>query len=216
MVSRVKNLAGQKFGRFTVIEFDRVDETQTARWVCICECGTKVIVRGGSLTTGSSRSCGCLQKEVVGAIRTHGNTAGGKSPEYNAWSSMLARCTNPNNPAYKDYGGRGITVCKEWLTFEPFLADMGKRPNSEYSIDRENNDLGYCKENCRWATRAQQLRNTRRNRFVDTPVGTMILSDAAAKYGLSPYVVMGRLRRGWPKEHLFAPSGSIPKIKGLL
>ena len=213
MVSRVKDLAGQKFGRLTVLGLDRVDEKQIARWNCQCDCGMFALsVRGWSLVNGTTISCGCAQREAVSRLRLkHGESVGQKSAEYNAWASMLARCGNPKSPAYKNYGGRGISVSPEWLVFENFLADMGRRPSSDHSIDREKNDLGYSKANCRWATRAQQTRNMRRNQIIKTPAGEMVITDAAAKFGLTLSTLRGRLRRGWPESDLLAPAGSLPR-----
>jgi len=91
----------------------------------------------------------------------------GQTREYRSWKGMKVRCNNPNNPRYKDYGARGITVCDEWLhSFETFLFDMGPSPSSKHSIDRINNHLGYSKENCRWATRIEQNNNKRSNRMI--------------------------------------------------
>jgi len=204
---RVKDLAGQKFGRLLVVGFDRIDEKQNARWLCECECGKSVVMRGATLTGGRSRSCGCLQREAASAMNTtHGATAGGrKVKEYSVWASMFARCRNQSDPAYKDYGARGIDVCAEWASFEQFIADMGPRPSGDYSIDRIDNDLGYCKANCRWATRAQQARNNRRNRFINTPWGVMVLTDAAALAGIHVGAVRSRLRRGWAESDLLKP-----------
>jgi hypothetical protein len=93
---------------------------------------------------------------------THGHAASGRTPEYNAWVSLNQRCKNPKNPRWKDYGGRGVTVCARWRdSFEAFLADMGPRPSSEHSIDRINNDGNYEPGNVRWATRAEQYANRR-------------------------------------------------------
>lgn len=92
------------------------------------------------------------------------STAKGKRvPEYQAWQDMIKRCTRPSNPYYKDYGGRGITVCEQWLTsFAAFFAELGPRPSPKHSLDRKNNNLGYIPGNCRWATKAQQNQNHRR------------------------------------------------------
>lgn len=145
---------GDKFGRWVVLENIGVRKEKTY-FKCLCICGNIKVVLGSHLSSNHSKSCGCLKKEqaiIHGMYRT---------PEYNAWNAMIQRCTNPNNPAYKNYGGRGITVCTEWKdSFIAFFTDMGKRPE-RLTLERKNNNLGYSKENCIWDTRINQSRNQR-------------------------------------------------------
>lgn len=127
-----------------------------------CVCGTVKEIRCRSVTTGITQSCGCLNKEIVtqlGRINvTHGLT---ESQEYMAWTNMKSRCYNPKATQYADYGGRGITVCAEWLnSFETFLADMGRCPVN-LTLERIRNHEGYSKANCKWATRSEQAKNQR-------------------------------------------------------
>jgi hypothetical protein len=119
---------------------------------------------------------------------------------YYSWSGMIARCTDRNNPAYHNYGGRGIEVCERWRDFRNFLSDMGEAPPGK-TIDRKDNDEGYSKENCRWATRREQARNTRRNHMLEIGGGSLCLTDFAKSVGLSRGVLSDRINKlGWSLE----------------
>lgn len=155
---------GTRYGRLVVTRrADTVGHPQGVRWHCVCDCGTHVTVPGRSLRTGNTQSCGCLQRETVAALlTTHGESRRGAwTPEFQAWAALRRRCLNPRYRGYKDYGGRGITVCDRWESFEAFLQDMGRRPSADHSVDRINNDGPYSPDNCRWATRSQQQLNKR-------------------------------------------------------
>lgn len=207
--SFIRDLSGQVFGRLTVIGYAGRDSRAQSMWLCRCECGAEKSIRVNSLTGGKTKSCGCFQKELRANLsRTHGLAS---TPEYNAWKNMRKRCENPKDPKFPLYGGRGISVSEEWKSFESFFRDMGTRPGKEYSIDRIENDLGYCKENCRWTTQDVQTRNTRRNRWIDTPEGPMVVSEAARKFGISEAVIRGRLRRGIQGMALLNPLSARQK-----
>jgi general stress protein YciG len=138
-----------------------------------------------------------------------------RTPEYRIWRRMLDRCSNPKDRSYRNYGGRGIQVCERWLTFENFLADMGSRPPG-LSIDRMDNDGGYSPENCRWATREQQMNNTRATRHIDAFGQTRPATEWAAIAGIDSDLILTRLRAGWaaddavslPARQGFRPSTS--------
>ena len=154
------NLTGCIFGKLLVIkEASKTDKSRQKFWWCRCSCGNEKEIGGHSLRRGAIVSCGCFGKSQ----RKKSNTIHGKwkSAEYKTWDSMIQRCTNPNRVSYKNYGGRGIEVCIAWFDFERFFCDMGEKPSVNYSIERINNDLGYYKENCRWATSSEQSQNTR-------------------------------------------------------
>lgn len=199
-----EDLTGRKFNKLRVI---RRDDERTGsgaiRWVCQCRCGQIKSINGCSLRSGHAKSCGCLQREkaadqakVMGAAnRTHGMSS---SPEYAVWHGMRQRCSDPNLPEYKHYGGRGIKVCPRWKKFENFLADMGLRPGPKYSLDRKETNGNYTPTNCRWATQKTQQRNRRSNLPVEYQGETRCLSEWAEKYGLTTLQLWSKIRMmGW-------------------
>jgi hypothetical protein len=123
-----------------------------------------------------------------------------KTAEYNAWSDMIQRCTNPNVKCYPDYGGRGITVCERWFQFENFLADMGVKPSASHSLDRKDNDGNYELSNCRWATVHEQFYNRSCSIVVDVGGVRKTITDWAIENGLSYPVIIKRIQRGWSRE----------------
>ena len=127
----------------------------------------------------------------------HGQSAGSKSPEYRSWTNMRNRCQNPLNANFPRYGGRGITVCQRWDSFEVFLQDMGPKPSLKHSIDRMDNNKSYEPANCRWATRAQQMRNTRRNCNLTWNGITLCLPEWAERLGLPKETLVSRIKAGW-------------------
>jgi hypothetical protein len=163
--ARRGNLVGQRFGRLVVLRYSHTavkGGCQRGFWLCHCDCGRECSVNGSRLRRGGTRSCGCIR------IR-HGHTQRGRrTPEWQAWYAMQQRCYQPGATNYHQYGGRGIKVCERWLAcFENFLADVGLRPSSKYSLDRIDNDGHYEPGNCRWATRKDQRANQRKRARLD-------------------------------------------------
>jgi len=155
-MSEATNLAGKTFGFLKVVKRSKVSLYGKPAWVCRCVCGRHKRVGAANLVNGTTKSCGCQKSSLCRTNVTHQMT---KTVEHRAWTSMLQRCLNKRHRAWKRYGARGIKVCRRWLRFENFFADMGKRPGPGYSLDRKKNHLGYSPENCRWATRSQQNKN---------------------------------------------------------
>jgi len=145
------DLTSSSFGRLKVVRKGSGNKAG-ATWVCRCDCGSETEVSSGKLRSGHTKSCGCLKKESKPNLK-HGMANKGRT--YTTWKSMRLRCNNPNASQYKWYGAKGITVCKDWDNYLVFLADMGERPAGK-TLDRIDPLKGYCKENCRWATPAEQ------------------------------------------------------------
>ncbi len=196
-----KDLTGQVFGRLTVIREAGCNNQGKVMWACRCECGGERTVRGSDLRRARTLSCGCLRRETT--VATHTTHGLAHSAEYATWSHMVNRCCNPNDSQYHDYGGRGITICTPWLnSFSAFYDDMGPRPSPDYSIDRIDNNLGYCKENCRWATRKEQNRNSRQNRLLEFDGKIMCVTEWSAETGISSSALRHRLDAGWPVKRI--------------
>jgi hypothetical protein len=203
-MAKTLDLTGQVFGRLTALS--RIDKPGESKWLCRCECGNIKEVFARKLTRKATQSCGCLHREMVGArFATHRMS---ESPEYRVWAGMKRRCYAPKAPHYECYGGRGITVCDQWLnSFESFYQDMGPRPSARHSIDRIDVNGNYEPGNCRWATIKQQRRNTRSTTFVQYMGKEMCIAEAAELSGIRVGTLHSRLWRGWPSQDLFLPLG---------
>lgn len=208
----LEDLANRQIGRLLVLRlFQRGSRHAGPRnpvWLCQCSCGTLKPIAGSSLRRGTTRSCGCLKLEGIGALNRHHGLSG--TVAYRIWSDMWRRCEDAGRADYRHYGGRGIVVCERWLSFEHFLTDMGERPSPKHSIDRIDNDRGYEPDNCRWATHSEQRLNRRRIRKVLLTWNgvTTSLTEWAHHIGISPSTLSARIKKGWSHERLFQPRWS--------
>lgn len=200
------DLTGQRFGRWTVLRrADHNNQFNKVLWVCRCDCGNEAEVPAATLRNGTSQSCGCRQADISSArMIKHGQST---TRLYHIWAAMKKRCHNPKTRNFADYGGRGITVCAEWETFEPFCEwaiQTGydeNAPTGEYTLERINNDDGYSPDNCRWATKKEQGNNKRNNRMVVAFGETKTLSQWADEYKIPYANVYSRIAvSGWDAE----------------
>jgi len=200
------DLTNKVFGRLTVISRAENKGIATA-WHCKCECGSDVITTGGRLGNGSTKSCGCLQKELASSrVASHRLS---RTREHKIWGGMRNRCNNPKNGSYYRYGGRGITVCAEWDSFEQFLEDMGHAPDGT-SIERINNNEGYSKSNCKWAGTKEQGKNKRNAVMLEYKGEKASLATFAEKYGIPVKRLSARLIQGWTIDDAI----TIPMLRG--
>lgn len=201
---------GKQIHKLTLVEKTLVKGT-TAKWLCRCDCGNSVEGFASNLYREHTKSCGCVRvarAQVTALAMQKANRENGqpstthglsRSPTYVVWSHMIDRCHNQNCDQYKHYGGRGITVDPRWLEFENFYADMGERP-ALMTLERIDNDKGYSKDNCMWATRKQQARNTRTNRLITFNGRTQTLVEWSEETGLNYKTLDTRLTNGWSIE----------------
>ena len=197
-MSRLIDLAGQRFGRLLVIEAAGRNRSGGVIWACSCDCGGSVAVCSDGLRHGGTDSCGCLRGERLKSAATkHGQHGTGA---HTSWMSMRQRCLNPKNPAFKDYGGRGISICDQWDSFEVFFSDMGARPNG-MELDRRDVNGNYEPGNCRWATQLDQHRNQRKTLYATIDGATRCLTEWLEQYPINYRTVMTRIHKmGWPLE----------------
>lgn len=189
---KYEDLTGKRFGKLTVLEIaeNKSKTDKHKRWKCLCDCGNYTVKSSAHLKDGNAKSCGCIN---------HGLS---HTRLFTIWASMKDRCYNKSHNQYKNYGARGITVCDEWrktfLSFYSWALNNGY--TDELSIDRINNDKGYCPDNCRWATMKEQQNNKRTNRVITYCGKTQTLTQWAEEIGVNRNTLLYRLKRGWTIE----------------
>lgn len=209
----MKNIIGIRFGRLVVVsEAESIiyaGGSKKRRYICQCDCGTQKTIHEYSLTRGLTKSCGCFQKEQTSIARTsHGRSkkrgdARGHDKLHNTWSLMVKRCHDKSSPSYLYYGARGIYVCERWREdVSNFIADMGIPPSPQHSIERIDNNGSYCKENCVWATRTIQARNTRNAVKIEINGALVSLTEIAERSGINYTTLWHRVKAGWKPEDI--------------
>ncbi len=210
MSKNVPDLTGTRFGRWVVLECTSRGKNGEIQYKCRCDCGTERVLRRTSLTSGNSKSCGCLSMEdAIARATTHGET---KTRLYRIWAGIIQRCCNDRKRyEWEKYGGRGIEVCEEWRKYESFRDwAVANGYRDDLSIDRKDPDGNYCPENCRWATTYEQSNNKRTSKTIvfDGESGTV--REFADKYGLEYSCLYARLKNGWSVEKaLLTPSRKV-------
>jgi len=216
-MSAFKDISGLRFGMLLVIGIYDKRKGKKIRWICKCDCGNTSTPEAYSLMSKKTKSCGCYIREITRkrnitnnpvkyGKENHGFKHGGPKlhpAEYQVWVDMRRRCYRVNHKSYKNYGGRGITICTEWLdNFPQFYADMGKRTSDQHSIDRRNNEKGYTPENCHWATIKEQLNNRRNTIFITANGRKQSLSAWSGEINVPYARLRARVRYGWSGEEI--------------
>lgn len=196
--AHAENLSGKRFGRLIAISRVKRADLQSSQtfWKCLCDCGRTHVVSAAHLKDGTTISCGCYAREATSErSKTHGMT---KTRLYRIWLHMKDRCLNPKHVHFKCYGGRGISICKEWVeNFESFRDwALSNGYQKALTLDRINNNENYCPENCRWVSATEQNRNTSRNIFYQGKC----LKEWAEALNIDYALVRGRIWAGWSIE----------------
>ena len=211
-MSKANDLTGKKFGKLTVLERCENSKSGYVRWLCKCDCGNNSIVYAGNLTKKHTTSCGCYKKQKTIEVKTkHGKV---HTRIYKILNAMKDRCFNENNDRYNDYGGRGITICSEWLgengfnNFEQWALNNGY--SEKLTIDRIDPNGNYEPSNCRWATVKEQNNNQRKNIYIEYAGETKTLAQWAEELNFPYFTLYARIvTYGWNiKEAFERPIGN--------
>lgn len=216
-IKPLKVLTGKIYGRLVVVERNYNMNKGGVWWTCQCSCGNIKSVKGSNLINGGTKSCGCYKSECSSArikaiLTTHGGTG---TRLHKIWECMKSRCSYSKGDAYKNYGGRGITVCDEWkndfVKFYDWALVNGYK--DDLTLDRINVNGNYEPSNCRWVTRKEQNRNTRKTIYLTFNNETKCLKDWSEFYGLPYHVLKYRYHKGWSIEKALATPLQIHKKK---
>lgn len=190
---------GDVFGG-VIVEKNIGKKGHNQQWSCRCKCGKSFVALASNIRSGNTKSCGCLKRAVSTKMLTiHGLH---RNPIWSVWKNMMRRCYEETNPAFHNYGGRGIFVCDKWHDVAAFYADMGDRPK-KMSLDRIDNNKGYSPDNCRWATSKQQNRNRRDNISICIGGEKKLLVEISEETGISYDRLRARKRiLGWLDERI--------------
>ena len=202
-MGKFQNLAGERFGRAIVLK--RVEnKSKRVAYLCKCDCGNEFVTTALNLKKGDTKSCGCIKSEMLASRLTrHGKS---KTRLYKIWKGMKNRCLNKNEPSHKNYGGRGISVCKEWtndyLNFEKWANANGY--NDNLTLDRIDVNGNYEPSNCRWATILEQQNNTRKSHYLEYNGKKKTIAEWAKDLNVKYNTIWTRLKHGWPIEKVLS------------
>jgi len=184
-------------------------------WEIQCDCGKKVYKHSSDFLKKGCYSCGCQLKTRISVSNTkHGMS---HHPLYAVWDTMIARCHRESHKSYAHYSARGILVCEQWrASFQNFANDMAESYKAGLQLDRIDNDKGYAKNNCRWATPKQQGNNKVTNKWIDTPDGQMTVAQAATQYNINQTTLLYRIANKWPSNLLFIRPSHSHRLKELI
>ena len=207
----IKDISGNRYGKLTVVCLDRERTRRKSYWICKCDCGKIKSIRSDTLNR--IKSCGCVKKQQdivnLGINYNHNMT---HEEVFTTWNAMINRCLNPNNHAYKDYGGRGITVCDEWKDVKKFV-DWAKKSGYQKGLSIERIDVNgnYEPKNCKWIPRSEQALNTRKTVYILHNGEKIPLAKTARELGVSPSLAWNRWEKGMSYEDIFYPGNLLYK-----
>ena len=209
-MGRIKDITGKRYGLLVAQNIVGRDKHDNILWLCKCDCGIEVNVCCASLEKGNTKSCGCIHRMFLEKLHKDINIKHNRSHTrlYNIWRGMKQRCYVENSIFYKNYGGRGITVCDEWLNKKDGFANFYKWAinngyKDELTLDRKNNNGNYEPLNCRWTTNIIQSNNKRNNVTITYKNETRSIAEWSRLYDLPYYIIWARFKRGWTANDIF-------------